>query len=349
MYTTRTLTTRQHGTAGDKSGFYGLAVGIGLALSAAILSLVYRVLIKGGPRLKDEVSAIQFANTDLLNKCLQQRIQAIVGYTFESNPDINQLGKNKCACIVFSHSRRDSTVKKLWFSKPFYAKDVANGDYYDLKNATNEVFFAYLSVIVIGKKYTAKTKFNLKERGVVSRVLGDGVADTSDLCTFIALDSQAGPILPQQAQQSFLNAVLFGIIIGDRDLKPENLIVKAENIDDNYAPIVTMVYGIDREFAASVAKIDRISLRQLLQILYKDPKDMALILFDYSFKWNIVTRDQQFSQSELAYWKKLLVDWVTREQFVQTLCTITDAIAANNFQACSDTKLKIYKKILMQR
>jgi hypothetical protein len=218
-------------------------------------------------------------------------------------------------CLVFSSSQRNPEMKKVWVRKKFRRDDKI-----ELEYATYEVFYALLDVALRGKSQAAKTKFDLKHRGILSRVVGDDITKTQTLYEFCFTGNRP---VPKEAQQSFVYALAYGIIIGDEDIKMHNLIIKSTGYSEN------IVYGIDHEFKSGrTGGVFR--LRKTLQKCYQDPQAIEQVINDY----------------DIVFYKDLVLGFLTRQMLFDTFSAVAAAIAANDFQACYQVKDKILRKML---
>ncbi len=244
-------------------------------------------------------------------------------------------GKNEGLTLMYSMSRRDAT-KKLWMHKPFFNIDNEVDSNYELVSATNEVFFGELAVAVFGKKYAPKTKFNPELRGVISRIVGDDVSQVTDLLNFCNDDKH----LPQRAQQTLLASVIYSLVIGDRDLHLENLVIKYSGNATDW-----IVYGIDHEFAIIQQTGDIIPLSEVLTILDSNPAEIVRLLLDTKFHWNILPRNANLSEEELEIYSERLLDTITHKEFIKELLYVVETLEKNDFKLCYDAKEKIYKSL----
>lgn len=278
-----------------------------------------------------------------LSSIMISRMRSKVTYTPGRYTELKKLseedrGKNPEVTIMYSRSRQNNSVKKLWVHKPFFNED--HEKKYELPSATKEVLFGEIAVGLFGKTRAAKTKFSPELRGVISRILGDDESKVIDLCNFCNTDKT----LPCEAQQTFLATIIYSLIIGDRDLNLENLIFKSSADVSN-----CVVYGIDREFAGSSEIKDRTSLEEAIIKIDKNPREIIRLLFDRNFNWNFYPRLDFFSEDEFENFFNRLLNSVTNEEFINALQCIVDAIAFDDFKICSDAKDKIYKELCQNR
>lgn len=246
-------------------------------------------------------------------------------------------GKNTGITLMYSMSRNKPDTKKLWISKPFF--NMGGYNKYELPTATNEVFFGELAVALFGGR-TAKTKFNPQVRGVISRVLGDDDSKVTDLLNFC----NTNKTLSQQAQQTLLATIIYGLIIEDRDLHLENLIIKfgCYTKDD-------IVYGIDHEFAVSSAIADRISFNDMVTGIDKNIRVIIRLLLDENFKWNVLPRTDKLSERDLEIFSQRFLGMLTNTEFINALQLIIEALAFDDFKICYDAKEKIYKALCQNK
>lgn len=289
-------------------------------------------------------------------------------YTFVKRLNEQESGKNKSAAIVFSYSHKTQN-KKVWIAKPFgpeydlsertiltylkYFLALPFMQNYRLDNAAMEVFFGHLASEIFGKAHSPKTKFILQQRGVVSRLIGDGA--TTNVNFNVMLNSDRVSKLTLDEQKLLLNAVLYGIIIGDRDLSSGNLVgqLQGNNINSRFMNI----YGIDHEFALRVQQSKNdLSLMKLLEFLYIDPKKIARVICDQRLGWNNAKQSYsilRMSESITAapysliseHVEGLLTDSLNKELFIDSLGSIVAAISVNDYQICYKVKEKIVAKI----
>jgi hypothetical protein len=252
-------------------------------------------------------------------------------------PD-GKCGKNRELTQMYSLSRLDPNVKKLWMYKPFFNEN--NDNKYELASATNEVYFGQLAVGLFGKTRAAKTKFNPELRGVISRILGDDDSNVMDLLDFC----NASGSLAQETQKTLLATIIYSLIIEDRDLNLENLIIKSsKNAKDS------VVYGIDHEFAGSIITPHRTMLSEIIIKLDKNPREIIHLLFDEKFNWNSFYRDDNLSNCELEEYSRRLLGTITHEEFINALQHIIEALAFDDFKICYEAKDKIYKALYQNR
>lgn len=245
-------------------------------------------------------------------------------------------GKNQYTKLVFSRSLRDDSKKdKIWFYKPVFFSNYTTC-LYNLEAATREVYFGTLIAELLGKEFTAKTKFNLYDVGVISRVIGDDTTKVIDLFNFCVQQRT----LPPEAQQHLLKVVILGIILGNRDLRLENLVVKLSQNDN-----ADFVYAIDHEFGGSRPLQDFRTLIDVLDKIVINPKQIIHLLMDKTFKWNYVVNKLNFSQSVFDLYANTLLSSITAQACLDVMEEISRQLAANNFNICLNIKQKILSKL----
>jgi hypothetical protein len=243
-------------------------------------------------------------------------------------------GKNLHTQLVFSRSNSGNQAKKIWFNKPIFFNSL--GHNYDLKAAATEAFFGSLIVALLGKELAAKTKFNLYDAGVVSRIPGDDLTKVIDLFTFCMQKR----VLPPQVQQHFMKVIILGVILGNRDMRLENLVVK---LDHNNNP--SFVYGIDHELGGSEPFE---MFRPLVDVLYRisnNPKQIINLLMDKDYKWNYAANRKNFDKSVFDYYGGTLLGSITPQQCVAVMDTLSQQIAVDEFRICLAVRDKILAKL----
>lgn len=248
-------------------------------------------------------------------------------------------GKNLQTELVFSKSRSDNAKKnKIWFFKPIFCE---HGDYiYNLKSATNEVYFGTLIVELLGNECTAKTKFNLYETGIVSRIPGDDATKVIDLFNFCVKKIY----LPDEIQKHFIKVLILGIILENRDMRLENFVVA---LDGNNNP--SFVYAIDHELCGAESHGHFKSLVDVLYEISINPKRIINLLMDKTFRWNYVTNVINFDKSVFDFYAETLLDSIDAPECIDVMDKIVMQLSDANFKICINTKQKILGKLAGQK
>jgi hypothetical protein len=307
------------------------------------LYISYKLAI--GMVLKDQITnrylplfVMAALGTVMVSKLRAKVAYAPGRYTELKKIPENERGKNPAVTIMYSMSRRNEQVKKLWVQKPFF--DDGDGNKYDICAATKEVFFGEIAAAVFGKERAAKTTFSPERRGVISRIVGDNCSNVMDLQTFCNTDEK----LPPAAQQTLMATIIFGLIVGDRDINLENIIFRSSAVAEQ-----NIVYGIDREFAASPETADKISLLEALIRLSENPQEITNLLLDKRYHWNFFSRTENFNDYEIKEFAQHLTSDLNSEEFKKVLLYIINSLANDDFKVCHDAKHKIYKALYQSR
>lgn len=280
-------------------------------------------------------------------------------YVKEKSLERDISGKNEDTSIVYSFSSTTAN-KKYWIAKPFGDEfDLSNGS---LKNVLNylstlpftenyriyaaalDVYFGHLSAEIFGKEHSPKTKFNLQQKGIVSRIVGDEFAKCINFRTMLKKSRTKKFTLAEQI--SFLDAILYGIIIGDRDINPGNLV--AQLMDDDINSELVNIYAIDHEFALNEFAPDKnCSLIELLKRLHKKPKDVVKFICDQSLEWNNTKKAYVKEQDDAVYSsiEEVLADSLNSALFIESLRKIIMAISDDDYKICYVVQEKIQSKI----
>lgn len=279
--------------------------------------------------------------TPLLNQSKQ--------YTHYSALAADQKGKNKTACIFRSNSKKTGE-RKLWISKRRSDSRIRP---YDVNAITTEIYVAWLYVFLFGKDNAPKAKFHPDFHGVLSRVIGDDKDATNDLFTAFISGTEIAAI-PKEAHASFLRAIVFAIVVGNRDITFENFVFK--DPEDLYDEII---YLIDNEYAlapplqkptqpllaaGSFIREHHMSLHELLITLDDDPKKVSRIILDWTFDWNNLHK-QNADEATIARINTLFFEFFTRDAFRNTLQKIVCDIEARDFEICATVKAKMLQQL----
>lgn len=245
---------------------------------------------------------------------------------------VNEQGKNYTSTVVNSRSKR-TYAQKQWIRKdivPFT---------YSLKDAALEVFFGQLAAKLHGKTNSPKTKFNPDRPGIVSRIIGDNNNNTTNLTNFVT--TQINVQLNQTAKRDLMRALVFGVIIGDRDIAGRNVVVQRDPFNPRVA---TRIYGIDHEYSCK-DNFGLASLKDFVPKALKQPGVLTDIIVGNTNKWSYGNAFNNARWLMDADIDKKLCDGITASEVQNEFESIANKIAANDFKICKDIKEEIREQV----
>ncbi len=292
--------------------------------------------------------------------------QSAATFTTHRKFSFSECGQHKGLRVVASTSRRDPAKTKLWVYKPLSNTYFPDDGYaetfyrrlmsltcrsYDLKKAAREAFCGRLATRIFGKDRAPDTKFMIcdepKHRGVISRIIGDDESICMNMYKFASMFPAVNNIsnITHDAHLSLLDAILYRIITGSRDLHSRNMIVKCERkADGSYNGV--MIYGVDHEYAFEngyftrcMRSLHSVNLNNMLSKFYSQPSSILESIFQTISSSGIM--DKKYIMSRLS-----LEPWIiTRSLYIQALERIVDAISNIDFKICQETKDYISAKL----